>query len=95
LAFKSGATGIRGGGETSMHYFLMLGRALCTSHKKLVGARYTDLYFCIRCEGHVVYFGASGCKMSTQYFSYSGGPGADTIKLVPTLYAKLMFLYLV
>jgi hypothetical protein len=54
----------------------MLGCARRGFHKKLVVTRYDELVFLhpVRCVGHVVYFGESGCDTSTFYFSCMGGP---------------------
>jgi hypothetical protein len=47
-------------------------------NKKRVGTRYAELVFLhpVGSVGHVVHTGASGHKISTQYFSCSGAPDA-------------------
>jgi hypothetical protein len=55
-------------------------------HKKHVRTRYTELVvFCIRWDVRVMLYISvcPGCETSSHYFSYSGRPGAVSIKSAP------------
>jgi hypothetical protein len=60
----------------------MLECARCDFNKKRTGTHYVEIVFLhpVRSPGHVVHSGASGHKMSMNYFSSSGVPSAVSIK---------------
>jgi hypothetical protein len=70
--------------------FFMLGWTLCGFHKKHSGTCYAELvFFHLRVTWCILV--CSGREMLTHYFSYSGEPGAVSIKnalghIMPNLY---------
>jgi hypothetical protein len=63
--------------------FFILRSVQCGSHKHHVEARYAKHMFLypLGSVGHIVRSGAFERKMSTHYFSYSSGSGADPKKV--------------
>jgi hypothetical protein len=72
-------------GTNYRHTIFMLEWAWCGFHKKRDGHDTLNLCFCIQWDLWDTYciLMHPECKISTHYFSFSGGPGAVSIKSIP------------
>jgi hypothetical protein len=71
----------------------MLGRALCSFHKKRIGTHYTELVFLhlMGSVGHVVHFSVSGVRNYTLFFMLGWARCGFHKKRAGTHYAELVF----